>query len=64
MVLTEILVAEIERIPHLLLNRRGDADATGVGQRLQPGRYVHARPEQAVVLNTDLPQVNNSYVEQ
>jgi hypothetical protein len=56
--IAEVREANVQLVSHLLMHGRRDADATGLGQRLQASRNVDAVPVDPVALGGDVAHVD------
>jgi hypothetical protein len=58
LLLAQILEHEIELVAHLVMHDPADADPAGLGQPFQPRRDVHPIPEDVVLLNDHVAEVD------
>ena len=53
-----VIETKTELIAHLIVHDARNHDAAGIGQRLQPGRYIDAVTEDVVSVDYDVADVN------
>jgi hypothetical protein len=64
LLLAEIFVGHVQAIADLIADRRGDADASGLGDRFEARRYVDAVAENVALVHDHVAEIDADAIEQ